>query len=235
MTVGIMDIAAVCAVAACGDVADIDEAPPPALLTMDEIYATFLTPDYAPFKDEETAVYERRLNDKDEEIRKLEKEVDKLERSNSSSNDIDGDNTDSNSKGGVAVDGEVDKDAGAGDMDSGVDSHSSMEGEEAVGQTYEATYYSAFCPTCGEWGGITATGDDISESIYVDGKRVVAVDPNVIPLGSTVKVTTPSETFEARALDSGGDIRGNRIDILVNSTEEAYSKGRHDVTVEVLN
>ena len=101
------------------------------------------------------------------------------------------------------------------------------------GRTFNATYYSAFCPTgCT---GVTATGDDVSSSIYVRGKRVVAVDPNVIPLGSLVRVTTPNESFEALALDTGGNIKGNRIDILVESTKKAYSIGRHDVKVEILN
>ena len=110
-----------------------------------------------------------------------------------------------------------------------------MDASKGEGKTYNATYYSAYCPTCGEWGGITATGDDISSSIYVRGKRVVAVDPSVIPLGSTVRVTTPNESFEALAIDTGGNIKGNRIDILVESTEKAYSLGRHSVKVEVLN
>lgn len=98
-----------------------------------------------------------------------------------------------------------------------------------------SSYYSAYCPTCGEWGGITATGDDISNSIYVRGKRVVAVDPNIIPLGSTVKITGGGHDFEALALDTGGAIKGNRIDILVESTEEAYRLGRRDVFVEIIN
>lgn len=96
-----------------------------------------------------------------------------------------------------------------------------------------ATHYSAFCPTgCT---GVTATGEDVSNSIYVDGKRVVAVDPNQIPLGSTVRVTGGGYDFEALALDTGGDIGHGRIDILVESTEEAYNLGRADVQVEVLN
>lgn len=97
-----------------------------------------------------------------------------------------------------------------------------------------ASHYSAYCPTCGEWGGITATGDDISSSIYVRGLRVIAVDPSVIPLGSKVRVTGAGYNFEALALDTGGAIKGNRIDILVSSTEEAYALGMKDVKVEVL-
>ena len=96
-----------------------------------------------------------------------------------------------------------------------------------------ATHYSAFCPTgCT---GKTATGVDVSNTIYHNGKRVVAVDPNVIPLGSTVRVTGGGYDFEAVAIDTGGDIKGNRIDILVESTEKAYELGRKDVQVRIIN
>lgn len=97
----------------------------------------------------------------------------------------------------------------------------------------DATHYSAFCPTgCT---GVTATGDDVSNSIYVRGKRVIAVSPGQIPLGSTVRVTGEGYDFEALALDTGADIGNGRIDILVNSTEEAYSLGRKNVKVEILD
>lgn len=97
-----------------------------------------------------------------------------------------------------------------------------------------ATHYSAFCPTgCT---GVTATGVDVSNSIYYKGKRVVAVDPNVIPLNSLVRVTGNGYDFEAYAIDTGGDIKGSgRIDILVNSTEEAYKFGKKNVKVEIIN
>src|SRR5690606_1324618 len=45
---------------------------------------------------------------------------------------------------------------------------------------FEATFYTAFCPTgCT---GITATGIDVRNTIYYEGKRIIAVDPKVIPL-----------------------------------------------------
>lgn len=97
---------------------------------------------------------------------------------------------------------------------------------------FEATFYTAYCPTgCT---GITATGIDVRNTIYHEGKRIIAVDPNVIPLGSHVRVTLEDGTsFEATALDVGGDIRGDRIDILVKTREEAYRLGRQKVRVEV--
>lgn len=107
------------------------------------------------------------------------------------------------------------------------------EKEASAGVSFEATYYTAFCDTgCT---GVTATGKDVSNTTQVDGKRVIAVDPGVIPLGSDVRVTTPNETFTATAQDTGGNINGNRIDILVGTSGEAKRLGRHDVTVEVLN
>lgn len=97
--------------------------------------------------------------------------------------------------------------------------------------TFETTYYSAYCPTCGQWGGITKSGHDISDTITHDGMGIVAVDTNVIPLHSVLAID--GKTYIA--LDTGGDIKGKRIDILVWSTEEAYRKGRHDVEVEILH
>ena len=95
-----------------------------------------------------------------------------------------------------------------------------------------ATHYTAGCAGCS---GITATGIDVRNSIYAGGKRVIAVDPRVIPLGSTVQVTTPYGSFTAIAGDTGGAIKGNIIDILVGSKGEAYSKGRTSATVTILN
>lgn len=97
---------------------------------------------------------------------------------------------------------------------------------------FEATYYSAFCNTgCT---GFTALGWNVSNTIYYSGHRVIAVDPNVIPLGSLVQVKTPHETFYALAGDTGGSIKNNRIDILVDSTKTAYTLGRHPVQVRML-
>lgn len=107
-------------------------------------------------------------------------------------------------------------------------------GNEDAGQwiQFEATYYSAFCNTgCI---GITALGWDVSNTIYHNGHRVIAVDPKVIPLGSLVQVRAPNETFYALAGDTGGDIKKYRIDILVESTKIAYELGRHPVQIRII-
>lgn len=125
---------------------------------------------------------------------------------------------------------------------SGNDSSSSvrgvgMDGGDVVVQAsainVEATYYTAFCDTgCT---GVTATGIDVGSTIYHNGLRIIAVDPNVIPLGSVVEVVAGGATFKALAGDTGGAIKGNRIDILVGSKEEARKLGRTSASVRILN
>lgn len=58
--------------------------------------------------------------------------------------------------------------------------------------------------------------------------RTIAVDPSVIPLGSKVKIGDTVYTAE----DTGGAIKGNRIDIFFESHKEALIWGRQ--TVEVI-
>lgn len=105
------------------------------------------------------------------------------------------------------------------------------QAQSTSGIAMNGSYYT---PTCNGCSGVTATGYDVRNSIYVDGMRVIAVDPNVIPLFSIVEVSTPYETFTAIALDTGGAIKGNKVDILVADVNTAYRLGRHTVYVKVL-
>jgi len=83
--------------------------------------------------------------------------------------------------------------------------------------TFEATAYT--------WTGYrTATGTWPS-------RGTVAVDPNVIPLGSVLYVEGYGP---AVAADTGGDIKGQRIDLYMDSYEEAIQFGRREVQVEVV-
>ena len=97
--------------------------------------------------------------------------------------------------------------------------------------TFEATYYSADCYGCS---GITATGVDLRKSIHHNGMRVIAVDPNVIPLGTAVQIKTPNETFNAIAVDVGGAIKGQKVDIAVQSNAIANQLGRHNVQIRII-
>jgi 3D (Asp-Asp-Asp) domain-containing protein len=60
------------------------------------------------------------------------------------------------------------------------------------------------------------------------GWGVVAVDPSVIPLGT--RLTIPGYG-EGVAADTGGAIRGNRIDLWFPSLAKARAWGRRTVTI----
>lgn len=77
----------------------------------------------------------------------------------------------------------------------------------------EATAYCLTTPTA--TGTIPAVG-------------TVAVDPEVIPLYTKLYVVGYGD---AVALDTGGDIKGNRIDLWFATEQEAISFGRRTVTV----
>ncbi|MBX0356308.1 3D domain-containing protein [Halobacillus sp. Nhm2S1] len=91
--------------------------------------------------------------------------------------------------------------------------------------TAEATAYTAYCTGCS---GVTATGIDLRAN---PDQKVIAVDPNVIPLGSKVYVEGYGTAI---AGDTGGAINGNRIDVFMPSREDALAFGRKSVKVQVL-
>lgn len=97
------------------------------------------------------------------------------------------------------------------------------------GSTFEITYYTAFCDTgCT---GVTADGTDVSNTTTKNGRGIVATDPSVIPLGTIVRI----DGVEYVSADTGGDIKGKRIDILVGDKSTARSNGRHSAQVEILH
>ncbi|KKB71885.1 MULTISPECIES: 3D domain-containing protein [unclassified Bacillus (in: firmicutes)] len=100
-------------------------------------------------------------------------------------------------------------------------------------RTFTATAYTAFCAEgCT---GITKTGVDVSHSIYYEGARVIAVDPSVIALGSTVEVRlADGSSFRAKAIDTGGAIKGARLDLLVANEADAVQFGRQSVELRVI-
>ena len=66
----------------------------------------------------------------------------------------------------------------------------------------------------------------------------VAVDPKVIPMGSKLYITTPNGSIVygmAVAADTGGAIKGNKVDLFFNTYNECIQFGRRTCTVYVLN
>jgi len=91
--------------------------------------------------------------------------------------------------------------------------------------TMEATAYTAYCQGCS---GITYTGLDLRNNPH---KKVIAVDPNVIPLGTKVFVEGYGEAI---AGDIGGAIKGHKIDLFMPNREDALNFGRRNVEITVL-
>lgn len=92
---------------------------------------------------------------------------------------------------------------------------------------YKATYTMEATAYYGH--GVTAVG-----TVPVrdpNGISTVAVDKNVIPLGTMLYI--PNYGY-AVAADTGGVIKGMKIDLYMNSYEECYNFGRRNITVHVL-
>jgi len=78
---------------------------------------------------------------------------------------------------------------------------------------------------------LTRSGYDVTDTILYEGMRIIAVDPAIIPLGTRVYV----EGFGmAIALDTGSAIKGNKIDVMMDSKEEAVTFGRQPLTIWVI-
>ena len=88
------------------------------------------------------------------------------------------------------------------------------------------THYDPCVQCCGKTDGITASGVRATPGV------TVAVDPAVIPLGSTVYADYGDGILHTyRAEDTGGAVRGNHIDLCVESHEEALALGVREAAV----
>lgn len=87
--------------------------------------------------------------------------------------------------------------------------------------TVEATAYSS--------DGVTASGTKTKRA--PDSESTIAVDPNVIPLGSKVYVEGYGY---AVAADTGGAIKGKIIDLYMNTESECIAWGRRNVTIYII-
>ncbi|MGQ9897128.1 MAG: 3D domain-containing protein [Acidobacteriota bacterium] len=75
--------------------------------------------------------------------------------------------------------------------------------------------------------GRTASGEYVRPGI-------VAADPRVLPLGSVVKIHAGQYSGLYHVKDTGGRIRGRRLDIYMPATRDAIRFGRRTVRVEVI-
>ncbi|HWO94937.1 MAG TPA: ubiquitin-like domain-containing protein [Bacillus sp. (in: firmicutes)] len=103
----------------------------------------------------------------------------------------------------------------------------SRDDDKAAKEFYvRSTAYTAFCNGCS---GKTRTGINLRAN---PNAKVIAVDPNVIPLGSKVYVEGYGYAI---AGDTGGAIKGNKIDVFFADKSRAYQWGNRTVKIKVLN
>ena len=74
-------------------------------------------------------------------------------------------------------------------------------------------------------------GDGITSTGTTPKWGTIAVDPKIIPYGSKVYIPKFNKTFIAE--DCGGAIKGNMIDIFMNSNQEAYKWGRQNIEIYI--
>ena len=102
--------------------------------------------------------------------------------------------------------------------------------------TMTATAYDLSYQSCGKRPGDRGYG--ITASGMRAQRGVVAVDPRVIPLGSKLYIETSDGSFVygfATAEDTGGAIKGNKVDLFFPSNADCMNFGRRSVKVYVLS
>ena len=88
-----------------------------------------------------------------------------------------------------------------------------------LGETYTATAYSLR--------GRTASGKPVA-------RGVIAADPRVLPLGTRVRIDAGEFSGEYVVADTGGAVKGRRVDIWTPTSREAMRFGRRAIKLTVL-
>ena len=100
-------------------------------------------------------------------------------------------------------------------------------GEESGTEVHvNSTAYTASCNGCS---GHTATGIDLKAN---PNAKVIAVDPSFIPLGTKVYVEGYGY---AVAADTGGNVKGKKIDVFFATKAEAYRWGNRQVKIKIID
>lgn len=96
-----------------------------------------------------------------------------------------------------------------------------------VGQpiTVTATAYDACIQCCNKTDGITKSGTKATP------RQTIAVDPKIIPLGTKVFIEGMG-IYTAE--DIGGAIKGNKIDIFMETHKQAINFGSQTVNIYIL-
>ena len=104
-------------------------------------------------------------------------------------------------------------------------------GEAVAAKVEDAAFVSPPTPyvaTAYSLRGRTASGRPVS-------KGVIAADPRFLPLGSRVKLEAGNYSGEYLVADTGGAVRGRRIDIWTPTSSEAMRFGKRVIKLTVLS
>jgi 3D (Asp-Asp-Asp) domain-containing protein len=94
---------------------------------------------------------------------------------------------------------------------------------EATETGFEDFHATAYCLR-----GRTASGEHVQQGM-------IAADPRVLPLGTVVHIRAGKYTGVYTVKDTGGRIRGHRVDVYVPSYKEAKAFGRRPVKIKVIS
>jgi 3D (Asp-Asp-Asp) domain-containing protein len=64
---------------------------------------------------------------------------------------------------------------------------------------------------------------------------IIAADPQVLPVGSTVRIIDGPRRGVYTVLDTGGAIKGLKIDIFISDCDQAAAFGRRRIRLRVLS
>ncbi len=114
--------------------------------------------------------------------------------------------------------------------------HNSLEGNVLIGVIYLALWLhanvGAITQEQYEFTAYTHTGYRCATMVYPQEGLTIAVDPHVIPLNSWVYV----EGYGLRkAMDTGGDIKGKRVDLFLGTEQECRDFGRRNLKLWRIN
>ncbi|MFS0774767.1 3D domain-containing protein [Neobacillus sp. 3P2-tot-E-2] len=98
-----------------------------------------------------------------------------------------------------------------------------------AGTTGKEMYVTATAYSWQSAGNVTYMGHNIKENPNI---KLIAVDPSVIPLGSTVWVEGYGVAI---AGDTGGAIKGHKIDVVMPDNAHSIAWGRKTVKIVILN